>query len=404
MKKIIKKQPVWVWISLCFFLVVIGYFIIPEISARNYIKANEKIQKTENIKEITPEVLPTVKTEEENIIVTHKETPKPLKAIYMSSWAASSDTFRKKITDLIDKTELNTVVIDIKDYTGKIAFNVSNPDLQKFGSTENRIRNIKSLIEELHKKNIYVIGRIAVFQDPFFIKARPDLAVKTLSNKNAIWKDRKGMTWIDAGSREFWDYTILIAKESYSIGFDELNFDYIRFPSDGNMKDIYFPISNGKIKKEVMKEFFKYLNEKLVNTDSPRTGMKISGDVFGMVATNNDDLNIGQMLEDTIEYFDYVAPMVYPSHFPNGWNGFKNPANNPYDVIKISMDKAVARTKTAGKDPNKIRPWLQDFNMGATYTKEMVRAQIKATYDAGLDSWMLWDPGNTYTEGALLSN
>ncbi len=122
-----------------------------------------------------------------------------------------------------------------------------------------------------------------------------------------------------------------------------------------------------------------------------------------MVTTNTDDLNIGQVLENTLPYVDFVAPMVYPSHFPPTWNGLKNPAANPYDVIHYSMGKAVERAKAMGEDPLKLRPWLQDFNLGATYTKDMVRAQIDATYDVGLTSWMMWDPANTYTEGSLLS-
>ena len=140
-----------------------------------------------------------------------------------------------------------------------------------------------------------------------------------------------------------------------------------------------------------------------MNDTIRQKGIPISADLFGMVTTNTDDLNIGQVLENTLPYVDFVAPMVYPSHFPPTWNGLKNPAANPYDVIHYSMNKAVERAKAMGEDPLKLRPWLQDFNMGATYTKEMVRSQIQATYDVGLTSWMMWDPSNTYTEGSLLS-
>ncbi|MEK9201846.1 MAG: putative glycoside hydrolase, partial [Patescibacteria group bacterium] len=129
------------------------------------------------------------------------------------------------------------------------------------------------------------------------------------------------------------------------------------------------------------------------------TGVVISADLFGMTTTNTDDLNIGQVLERTLPYFDYIAPMVYPSHYPKTFLGFSNPAEKPYEVIKYSLDSAVTRASTT---PQKIRPWLQDFDLGAVYTKEMVRAQIQATYDAGLTSWMLWDAANTYTRGALL--
>jgi hypothetical protein len=146
-----------------------------------------------------------------------------------------------------------------------------------------------------------------------------------------------------------------------------------------------------------MKSFFEYVNSNLKNT-----GVKTSADLFGMTATNTDDLGIGQVLEDALLNFDFVAPMVYPSHFPNNWAGMAKPAEKPYDVIYQSMGKAVDRAEALGVDPLKLRPWLQDFDLGANYTKEMVEAQIKATYDVGLNSWMLWDPKNIYTKEALI--
>ena len=148
-----------------------------------------------------------------------------------------------------------------------------------------------------------------------------------------------------------------------------------------------------------MKSFFQYLNENLKDT-----GAVLSADLFGMTTTNNDDLNIGQLLEDATLYFDFIDPMVYPSHYPPTWNGFKNPAANPYEVVKIAMTGGVERLKAMEEDPLKLRPWLQDFDLGATYDKEKVSAQIKATYDVGLNSWILWDPKNVYTVEALNKN
>jgi hypothetical protein len=318
----------------------------------------------------------------------------------MSSWVAGTPSFRDKLVKIADDTEINSIIIDIKDYTGKIAFEVKDLELMKLGSAEKRIPDIEQFIDYLHSKNIYIIGRVAVFQDPFLIKLKPELAVKKASNKNVAWKDRKGIGWLDAGAEEVWNYAIQIAKYSYELGFDEINFDYIRFPSDGDMKDIYYPKSEGMVKAEVIKSFFEYLDKNL-RVAAP--GIVTSADIFGMTTTNTDDLNIGQILEYTLPNFDYVAPMVYPSHFPATWNGLKNPAANPYEVIHYSMGKATERAKTASQDIKKLRPWLQDFDLGATYTKEMVRGQIKAVYDVGLTSWMLWDPGNTYTVAALES-
>jgi hypothetical protein len=369
------------------------YAFLPSVFEREYSRENIPTEET---------VTEFVQLPEEVILpvdppVTHILPPEQVKAIYMSSWVAGTTDFKKKLIDLIDRTEVNAIVVDIKDYTGKIAFTVPNAALEAVGSMENRIPDIKKLTKELHDKNIYIIGRIAVFQDPYFVKLHPEFAVKQKDQKT-IWKDRKGITWMDAGTQEVWDYTVAIAKASYEVGFDEINFDYVRFPTDGNMKDIYFPHSEGKVKADVLESFFSYLHDNLTGT-----GIVTSADLFGMVTTNTDDLGIGQVLDKALPYFDYIAPMVYPSHFPPGWNGYAKPATRPYEVIKYSMEKAVARTIALGFDSNKLRPWLQDFNYGATYTAEMVRAQIKATNDVGLDSWMLWDPGNTYTEAGLLS-
>jgi hypothetical protein len=336
--------------------------------------------------------------ESETRVVTHIKTPQAVKAIYMTSWVASTPALRSKLVALIDETELNAVVIDIKDYTGKIAFEVKSEELREVGSAERRIRDIDEFIEELHRKNIYVIGRVAVFQDPYYVSMFPEEAVKRKSD-GKIWKDRKGLSFIDAGSEKSWKYMVAIGKEAYTRGFDEINYDYIRFPSDGNMTDIDFPFMSGRSKSEVIEDFFKYLHEEFKNT-----GIITSADLFGMTTVAVDDMNIGQILEKTLPYFDYVAPMVYPSHYPPGYEGFKNPAEKPYEIIKSAMQSAVDRAEAMGISPLKLRPWLQDFDLGATYTPEMIRAQIKATYDVGLTSWMLWDPSNTYTRPALLEN
>ncbi len=326
---------------------------------------------------------------------THIKTPEAVKSLYMTSLVAGSKKARARVVELLDDTEANAVVIDIKDYTGNIAFKVSDPFLQSVGSSKNTIPDIREFIEELHKKNIYVIGRVAVFQDLHMAKARPDLAVKNASG-TAVWQDRKGITWIDAGSKEHWDYIIAVAKESYRAGFDEINFDYIRFPSDGVMTDVSYPFSQGRERKEVLHDFFRY-----IKTSLDGTGIVTSADLFGMTTTNNDDLGIGQVLEYALENFDYVAPMVYPSHYPENFLGYKNPASHPYEVVHYSMKHAVEKAHNASTTPLKLRPWLQDFNYKAVYTADMVRAQIKATYDVGLTSWMLWDPNNRFTREAL---
>ena len=141
----------------------------------------------------------------EEPLPTYLQTPVELKAIYMTSWVASQKSLREELVRLIDQTELNSIVIDIKDYSGKIVFKIKSPELKQYGSEEVRVRDLREFIEELHQKGIYVIGRIAVFQDAYFVKYRPDLAVKNKSG-SSVWKDRKGISWIDPASQEYWDY------------------------------------------------------------------------------------------------------------------------------------------------------------------------------------------------------
>ena len=328
-------------------------------------------------------------------VVTHLKTPEPLKAIYMSSWVAGNQKFRDSLVNIIDNTELNAVVIDIKDYTGRISFLTENPKLKKIGSAENRIPDIKEFIGKLHEKGIYVIGRISVFQDSYLVNRQPEYAVKTKSGE--VWKDFKSVKWLDAGAMPVWEYIVSIGREAHSLGFDELNFDYIRFPSDGNMNDISYPFSEGKIKANVLNDFFAYIDMSFHKDSIP-----ISADLFGMTTSNKDDLGIGQILENALSHFDYVSPMVYPSHYPPNFNGWANPASKPYEVVSYALSKGKEKAIMASTTPSKIRPWLQDFSInGTSYNAQMVRAQIQATYDVGFTSWMLWSAANTYTVSAL---
>jgi len=343
---------------------------------------------------------------EPSFVVTHLATPEPLKAVYMSACVAATPSFRSNLMKLVEDTELNSIVIDIKDYSGTISFVPEGRVLEGVKGDGCVSTDMKEFIGELHEKGIYVIGRITVFQDNYYTKAHPELAVKKESDKSVVWKDYKGISFIDVSAKPFWDYIVAISEESYAIGFDELNYDYIRFPSDGNMKDIHYPFSVDFIvndrdrgKSIALRNFFEYLHKELAGV-----GVATSADLFGMTTTNTDDLNIGQVLEYASPYFDYIAPMVYPSHYPPNFNGWKNPNAVPYEIIKFAMDSASKRLVMASTTPAKLRPWLQDFDYPVPYTPEMVRTQIQATYDAGLTSWMLWDPSNKYTPSALLPN
>jgi hypothetical protein len=370
-------------------LLALGFFAFQDASQVYY--------STDDINQSNEPVV----VKEEKFVATHLKTPEPVKGLYMTSWVAGTPSLRDNVIRLIHETELNTIVIDIKDDTGRISYEITDPELKKIGSEEIRIKDLRGLISFLHANKIYVVGRIAVFQDPFVARTRPELAVKRVSD-GAVWRDRKGLSWIDPGAKEYWQYVAILAKDAYFQGFDEIQFDYIRFPSDGNMSDIYYPFSQNKVKTNVMEEFFAFLDKEV-----RFSGIKISADVFGMTTTNTDDLNIGQVIENTFYHFDYVSPMVYPSHYPTGFFGIKNVNASPYEVVKISLDHAASRLRTfhstVASTTAQIRPWLQDNDYPVPYTPEMVRKQIQATYDSGLDSWMLWDAGNTYTRDALLS-
>jgi len=379
----------------------------------------------------TPEAAEAVES------VPHLATPDPLAAVYMSQCVVGTPSFRDSLVALIEETELNAVVIDIKDYSGTIGIPTTDPRFESASLVSCGAYDIADFIARLHEKNIYVIGRITVFQDPHYAQLNPQEAVQSVSRPGEPWKDNKGLAFVDVSSRLFWDYIVTLSKEAYALGFDELNYDYIRYPSDGPMKDAQY-INNSKA--DALEAFFKYLAEKM-----RPTGAVLSADLFGYTTVLTDDLGIGQQLERALPYFDYIAPMVYPSHYNSGFAGLANPNSDPYKVAYTSMAGAVKRTEArettvktldgvpiyrdetvpahtteAGEfiatstrkvatglytkekyNRLKLRPWLQDFDYGGNYGKAEVRAQIQATYDAGLTSWMLWDPANRYTPEAL---
>lgn len=416
------------------------YFVIPMLVSSTYVEPS--VTTEESYKEVAKE--PATPPAADAPRKRYLTTPEPLKAIYMSQCVVGTPGFRQDLVDLIDETELNAVVIDVKDYTGKLSFTTDDPLLVGSVSDACGATDMESFLDTLREKNIYTIARITVFQDPYYTVLHPETAVKKASDPSALWSDNKGLHFIDVGAKPYWEYLIALSKETRAVGFDEINYDYIRFPSDGPMSDIYFPYSNGKEKPVALEEFFKFLHGEMKNPDNFPKGEPlpvISADLFGMTTTNTDDLNIGQQLERALPYFDYIAPMVYPSHYPKTFNGWSDPNLYPYELIKYVMEGAVRRTiATESKVPTigaekimktevvtpassttpavtrevwsgmykkeaysklKMRPWLQDFDYGGNYDIAEVKGQIQATYDVGLTSWMLWAPSNRYTRGAL---
>lgn len=404
-----------------------AYLIIPQALPISY-SSQEVLATPQGVEVVEEEKVSTA---------THIGTPGAVKTIYMTQCVAGTPSFRSSLVTLVEETEINSIIIDIKDFSGSLVFRSEHPLLKDNAGGGCRSLDLYEFIESLHEKGIYVIGRITVFQDPYYASVHPELAVQSVSTPGTPWKDHKGLSFIDVSSQAFWKYIVAISKESYAMGFDELNYDYIRYPSDGPMNDAVYINDN---KAEALEMFFAYLHKEV----NP-IGAKMSADLFGYTTILPDDLGIGQQLERALPYFDYIAPMVYPSHYNKGFAGLANPNSDPYKVVFTSMVEGVRRTlahettvRTLGGeevfknevvpayyneggefiatstrevssgyytkpvyDALKLRPWLQDFDYGGDYDIKEVRAQIQATYDAGLTSWMLWSPSNRYTRGAL---
>ena len=347
----------------------------------------------------------------ERMVVVHKQTPLAVKAIYMTGCIASEKRLRDKVLAVIRGTEINSIVVDYKDYTGTISYastTLQDPQLAGKGC---RITDLPEFIAELHGLGLYTIGRITTFQDPLYASQHIDVAIQSKSHPGMTWKDTHGLAYIYPGARAYWDYVIAMGREAYDIGFDEINFDYIRFPSDGVLSDMLIPHTASSTKASILKQFFIYLHDNLdpspvtqgtSTTVRSNTHIVTSADLFGLTTSALDDMGIGQILENTFPYFDYVAPMVYPSHFAKGFNGFAEPAKHPYEVVLSSMSRAVERVVTASTSPLKLRTWIQAFDLGTVYTPDMVRAQMKATYDSGLTSWMIWNAASVYKKDYLL--
>jgi hypothetical protein len=328
----------------------------------------------------------------------HREQPFYARGIYLSSWTAATPGLLDKVLDLARNNQINSLVIDLKDSSGTVAYDSQTPLVNQLNTKDPRIDNLKDLTDKLHNQGFYLIARLPMFQDTRLAENKPEWALKNVRT-GKIWRDHKNLAWVDPASSEVWQYNLDIAKEAYQDGFDEINFDYIRFPSDGDISLIGYPFWDKKITKaEAIKQFFIEQYDELKKY-GPR-----SVDLFGLTLwhlEDGSDMNIGQLMTNAMPYFDYICPMVYPSHYPSGFENFSNPADHPYDVIFGSLDKARVAFETMRADPNVnhpyLRPWLQAFDLGATYNLEMIKEQIRATDDSGGLGWTLWNARNDYS-------
>ena len=318
-----------------------------------------------------------------------------VKGIYMSGVIFNYPKYFQNLVNLVDRTELNALVIDVKDDDGFLSVPVNIPVAQEIKTRVHKGGNAEENIKQLTEKEIYPIARIVVFKDPSLAEGKPELALKKKSG--GIWRDRKGLAWVDPHNKDVWKYAVDVAKEAAKLGFREIQFDYVRFPTDGDVENAVYPYANGKAKEDIILEFLTY-----AKTELESYNVFLAADVFGLTTLTLDDMGMGQKYEKVITQVDYICPMVYPSHYGPGNYGFKNPNAYPYEIVKRSLLDAQKKSATV-ENTSIIRPWLQDFNLGSPkYGPEQVRAQIKGTYDAGLEEWILWNAGNRYTEEALL--
>lgn len=329
-----------------------------------------------------------------SVVLAKKKKEKPpkreVKGVYLTAYAAGSPAKIAEIIDLLNKTELNAVVIDIKDYSGRVLYNSYLGMVESIGAEDDRLGNVRATIKQFHDNNIYVIARQTVFQDPILAEKRPEFAFK--NKRGGLWRDNLGLAWVNPAEPGVWRYNTAIAKEAMKLGFDEIQFDYVRFPTDGNMKDIVYTHGN-KEKYEVMAAFYEFLDQEL----SARSAW-LSVDFFGFVMERHDGAWIGQRLSDAVDHLDYISPMMYPSHYGAGYLGFQNPAEHPGEVIAYGMKQGMPYfSKTRAQ----VRPWIQAFHIGAVYDGAKIRAQIDAIEAVSEGGWLLWNPLSRYSAAGL---
>ncbi|MFA6972713.1 MAG: putative glycoside hydrolase [Gallionella sp.] len=314
------------------------------------------------------------------------------KALYLSLYGIGNKQLRESALTLIKDTELNALVIDLKGDVGAVAFKSSTPLTTEVGAQNIiTIKDINSLVGDLHAKGIYLIARIVVFKDDPLASAKPDLAVKTADG--AIWKDREDLAWCNPFSKTVWDYNIDLAVEAARAGFDEIQFDYVRFPDAQGM---VYPMPNTEENRVgAISGFLTEARKRLIPYN-----VFLAADVFGYVAWNADDTLIGQKLKNLADVLDYISLMLYPSGFKFGIPGYLNPVQHPREIVSLSLEKAKHRT---GLPAVRFRPWLQAFRDYAfdkrPFQDEQIRAQIDAADNFGSNGWMLWNPHNKYGNG-----
>lgn len=315
--------------------------------------------------------------------------PVGTKGIYMTGRTFREERFGE-LLDFASSSEINTFVIDYKDDSGVFLEKNTNSFLLE-NEPSFYTEECGEKISLLKEQDIYPIARIVVFKDPHLSEFRPDWSLHR--SDGSLWLDRKGISWVDPLNENVWKYAVETAKEAAKCGFREIQFDYVRFPTDGDTSEIVYDFG-GRQKKDVIYDFLRYASDELQDYN-----VFISADVFGLTTTTVDDMGIGQQFELIAETVDYICPMVYPSHYGPGIYGIDNPNASPYETVFNAAEDAAE--KLAGKKAI-LRPWLQDFSYGYSYGTEEVMQQKQACYDAGCTEWLFWNAGNYYNENAYI--
>jgi hypothetical protein len=324
--------------------------------------------------------------------------PRAVKAAYLTYYGVADRGIRGRVMELLAKTELNAVVIDVKGDRGWIPYRTQVPEALAAGAQGPVIlKDFGAMLAELKAGGVYTIARIVTFKDNVLAKARPDLAVIDIRTGEP-WVDAERLAWVDPFRQEVWKYNIAIAREAALKGFDEIQFDYVRFPTDGRIGQArYAKPANKTTRLPTIAAFLEQARRELAPL-----GVFVAADIFGYAAFNENDTDIGQRIEELAPHLDFICPMVYPSGYHLGIPGYRNPVTNPYNVVFESV-RLIRKRST----PHvvRVRPWLQDFRDYAfdkrVFGPVEVRAQIKGADEGGAAGWMLWNPRNEYTAAAL---
>ena len=342
--------------------------------------------------------------DENNPALPGREAVK-VRGIYISGPMAGSTELFQNILDSAAGTEINTVVIDFKDDQGRITCPVDSPVASEIGACRPYVQDMKELIASLKERGLYVIARVVAFRDPWLAEKKPEWSLHLADG--SLYRDRQGMAWVDPYRKEVWDYLVEVGTEAKEAGFDEVQFDYIRFSTEGTMRDVVFDeaVTGGRSKTDVITEFVKYAYENLSSQ-----GLFVSADVFGtIIGSDIDAQSVGQVYTEMAKHLDYICPMIYPSHYGPGNFGLEHPDTMPYETVLEALKKSqMVMDQAAEADGHVssqaiVRPWLQDFTASylgegnyIPYGYNEVQRQIQAVKDAGYDEWMLWSAANRY--------